>query len=419
MMNRSRRGAARVSITWMIVVLIAFFVSLAMVFVFDSELTKAEEARDKAQQEAAAEVATADELRVQYRELSEVVGYYDETAAAAKTDVGQAQEGLTQLKDSFNVSEDSVDTFQDMSGRAFEARQALTQRIRDLEAQVATLQGDIDVRAANLASMTSDKDAQIRTLTQQLADANQAAADRQNELESEIASVRSTLTDTESQLRVARGETDTVSREKRQREDEFTTRLQNVTKKLAWSREPERPDGKILDVSEKLGLAYIDLGKNNRLYGGMRFAVVSGTPGDDTIKAYVEVLNVMDRMAEVKIHDIRDRFDPPTAGDVIYNPLYDPTGLRNAVLVGRFTGTYSEKELRALLGGININLQSKLDKTTDYLIVGAELYVDDEGEPLEDPQQPSDLPVYKEAEAMGVRIVPLKLVTDYFRKTSN
>ena len=124
-------------------------------------------------------------------------------------------------------------------------------------------------------------------------------------------------------------------------------------------------------------------------------------------------------MSEVKVYDIRDRFDPPTKGDVIYNPLYDPTGLRNAVLVGRFSGSYNEKELRALLEGININLQAKLDKTTDYLIVGAELYVDEEGEPLDDPLQPSDLPTYKEAEAMGVRIVPLKLVTDYFRKTTN
>jgi len=419
MMNRSRRGAARVSITWMIVVLIAFFVSLAMVFVFDSELTKAEDATAAARQKEAAETAVADGLRVQYRELSEVVGYYDTEVGAAASDVEQVGEGLTQFKDAFNEGDESVDTIQKMIGRSFEQRQRLTQEVRDLKSQVTTLQGDIDVRAASLASMTTDKDAQIRTLTQQLADANQAAADRQNELEAEIASVRSTLTDTESQLRTARGETDSISRAKREREAEYTTRLQNVTKKLAWSREPERPDGKILDVSEKLGLAYIDLGKNNRLYGGMRFAVISGTPGDDTIKAYVEVLNVMDLMAEVKIYDVRDRFDPPTAGDVIYNPLYDPTGLRNAVLVGRFTGTYSEKELRALLGGININLQGKLDKTTDYLIVGAELYVDEDGEPLEDPLQPSDLPVYKEAEAMGVRIVPLKLVTDYFRKTSN
>ena len=75
-------------------------------------------------------------------------------------------------------------------------------------------------------------------------------------------------------------------------------------------------------------------------------------------------------------------------------------------------GERVDSELRALLEGININLQAKLDKTTDYLIVGAELYVDEEGEPLDDPLQPSDLPTYKEAEAMGVRIVPLKLVTD-------
>lgn len=419
MMTRSRRGAARVSITWMIVVVIAFFGALAMVFVFDGELTKAETAAANAEAKADAAEAVADELRAEYIALSRVVGYYDTEAAAANTDVAQAEEGLTQFKDGFNVTDESVETLQAMVGRSFEARQQLTQQIRDLKAQVETLQGDIDVRAANLASMTSEKDATIRELNQQVNDANQAASDRQNELESEIASVRASLADTESELRDARGETDAITRAKREREAEYTTRLQNVTKKLEWTREPERADGAILDVSEALGLAYIDLGKNNRLYGGMRFAIVSGHPGDDTIKAYCEVLNVNAEMSEVKVYDIRDRFDPPTKGDVIYNPLYDPTGLRNAVLVGRFSGSYNEKELRALLEGININLQAKLDKTTDYLIVGAELYVDEEGEPLDDPLQPSDLPTYKEAEAMGVRIVPLKLVTDYFRKTTN
>jgi hypothetical protein len=264
--------------------------------------------------------------------------------------------------------------------------------------------------------MTTDKDAQIRALTQQLNDANQAAADRQNELETEIASVRSTLASTEGALTASRSKTDNALRAGRDREAEFTTRLENVTRKLEWEREPERPDGKILSVSEKLGLAWIDLGKSNRLYGGMRFRIVNGSAGQNNVKAWCEVLQVQDGMSEVKIFNIADAFDPPTVGDIVYNPIYDPTGLRNAVLIGRFSATYNEKELRAVLDGINVHVQDKLDKTTDYLIVGAELYVDEDGEPLEEPQQPSDLPTYKEAEAMGVRIVPIKLVTDYFRK---
>jgi hypothetical protein len=419
MMNRTRRGAARVSITWMIVVMIAFFASLSMVFVFDGELeetkklvTEAEVARDAA-------VAQLETELVYSRGVSTKLGYYDREAAAARTVIATAEEGITSFKDAFNNNEGSVVDMETMAKRAGEERSRLVTEIRDMKAKVSSLEADINVRMGNLSSMTADKDGQIRTLQQQINDANQAAADRQNELEGEISSVRQALADAERVSAGAKNDTVAALQSKADREAELTTRLENVTAKLEWAREPERPDGRILEVSEALGLAYINLGKANRLYGGMRFSIVDGRTGDDTVKAYCEVLNVMDGMSECKIVEVRDPFDPPTAGDIIFNPLYDPTGLRNAILVGRFSGTYNENEIRALLEGININVQGKLDKTTDYLVVGAELYTDENGEPLEEPLQPSELPVFKEAQAKGVRIVPLKLVTDYFRKSSN
>ena len=49
------------------------------------------------------------------------------------------------------------------------------------------------------------------------------------------------------------------------------------------------------------------------------------------------------------------------------------------------------------------------------MIVGSELYVDENKQPVETPIQPSDLPVYKEAVAQGVQIVLLKDLRDYFR----
>ena len=122
-------------------------------------------------------------------------------------------------------------------------------------------------------------------------------------------------------------------------------------------------------------------------------------------------------MAEVLLTDQADPFDPPVAGDLIYNPLYDPKGERNAVLIGRFSGTYNEKELAMLLAEIRIRVQPKVDQTTDFLIVGAELYVDENGEPLEEPLPPSELPEYKNAEALGVQIVPLQEVRRYFHRS--
>jgi|LWDU01.1.fsa_nt_gi hypothetical protein len=416
-MNRSRRGAARVSITWIIVVVIAFFAALSMVFVFDGEVTDAETRAAAAEAKEAEATAQLDvELSV-IRDISEVFGYYDKQQASARTVAATAQEGLASFKDAFGVTEASVADFQAAAGPAVGLYNARAREINDLKQQVAKLTGEIEVNREAQSSLVSEKDSRLSSLQSQLNDANQAAQARQSELESEVARVRSTLSDTESQLTRSRAETDDALRVAREREAEFVTRLINRTKVLEWQKEPERADGQILQTSEQLGLAWINIGKTNRLYAGMRFAIKDGTPGVERIKAYCEVLKVEDSMSEVVISDIRDEFDPPTAGDIIYNPIYDPVGIRNAVLVGRFTGTYNHKDLRALLDGIRINVQDKLDKTTDYLVVGAEIYVDEDGEPLEDPMQPSELAAYKEAEAMGVRIVPIKLITDYFRKT--
>lgn len=419
MMNRSRRGAARVSITWIIVVVIAFFAALSMVFVFDGEKTDAEKRAAAAEAKEATATATL-ETEIDFsRELSLKLGYYDRDTAGSRSNAELATEGLGNLKTSFNVTEESIENFQDVAPRLVELYNARGREIADLKQQVTNLQNEVQVNRQAADTLASEKDARITTLQQQLNDANQAAQSRQSDLEGEVASVRSTLSDTENSLSTARGETDDVLRAKREREAEYETRLANVTKVLEWQKEPERADGKILETSEKLGLAWINIGKHNRLYAGMRFAIKDGTPGVERIKAYCEVLQVNDEMSEVIVSDVRDKFDPVTAGDIVYNPIYDPVGIRNAVLVGRFTGTYNETELRALLGGIRINIQENLDKTTDYLVVGAELYVDEDGEPLDDPLQPSDLAEYKEAEAMGVRIVPIKQITDYFRKTEN
>jgi hypothetical protein len=419
MMNRSRRGAARVNVIWIIVVLIAFFAALAMVFVFDGELKKAENARDAAVEAQATAEDNYDKEREYGRVLSGILGWYDEDTGSKHTEADAADTGLNRFKDDFGVTEPSAKDFQDVIAIAASAYTARGAAINDLTQQKTGLTSAIEVKSAALITMTQEKDARIQELQQELTDANQSSQARLDEKENSLTSVRSNLSDTERQLRVQAGESEAAQRQWRDREAEYNTRLENVTRTLEWQREPERPDGKVLDVSEKLNLAWIDLSKGNRLYAGMRFTIVDGRPGNDTIKARCEVLQVGDVMSEVLFFDQRDPFDPPTSGDIIYNPIYDPVGIRNAVLVGRFSGTYNENEVRALLDGIRINLQDKLDKTTDYLVVGAELYFDEDGEPLEDPMQPSDLPVYKEAEAMGVRIVPIKLINDYFRKSQS
>jgi len=416
MIDRSRRGAARVNIVWMVAVIVAFFVAVGFVFIASDEASKATEAKEAALLEKGEALKTAQELRETNRQLSQVLGYYDREVATARADAAQANAGLDLLKSTFADVNQSVANFEDAVGRIIPAYNGKVRDIADLRQQVAQLTTDVQNKEAAITALTTSKDRQITDLRQQLNDAEQAAAARQNELETEVASVRSTLGDTESELSRVTGSKEDVQRGWDDREVEMSTRLREMGNKLAFLREPEKPDGKLLAVSKNLDLAWINLGKNNRLFAGMTFRVVDGTPGDDRVKAWAEVINVEADMAEVVLSGQTDKFDPPTPGDLIYNPVYDPSGERHAVLVGRFSGTYNEKELAGLLADIRVMVQKSLDKTTDYLIVGSELYYDEDGEPLEEPVQPSELGVYKEAEAMGVQIVPLKQIREYFRR---
>ena len=416
----SRRGAARVNVIWMVVVVVAFFAALGLLFASSSEAT---DWKERYEAQVAANAVTQDKFDVEFqkvREISEVMGYYDRSVAAARSDLTSMQEGLDQFKSSFPPQMGAdVTTFEDALGRAIPAHRQLAIKITGLEQRITELEAEVVSKNAAMTQLTSSKDSQINDLRGQLADLQTAANTRQNDLEQQVAAVRSTLGDTESDLTRVRGEMDDAARAARDREAEYEARTKELGRKMeVFLREPEKPDGKILAVSKDLNIGWIDLGKKSRLFSGMGFTIVSGTAGTSYVKAWGEVVDVKDDMAEIRIMNQRDPFDPPSAGDLIYNPLYDPRGGRNAVLIGRFSGTYNAGELKALLSEININIQPKLDKTTDFLIVGSEMYTDDDGEPLDEPMQPSDTPVYKEAEAMGVQIVPVKIVRDFFRRTS-
>ena len=161
-------------------------------------------------------------------------------------------------------------------------------------------------------------------------------------------------------------------------------------------------------------IGWINIGANQRVAAGMSFRVISGKLGSKSVKCVAEVTKTEATRAEVLFTQVADQFDPPVVGDLIFNPLLDTKGQRNAVLVGRFA-LPSENEVRGLLANLGITVQTKLDNSTDYLIVGMEMYVDKDGTALETPIQPSETAVYKDAEAKGVAITPLKDLRAYFK----
>ena len=410
----SRRGAANNSLIWIVALIVAFIVALVAAIASSGDLEEMRNERDAMRAERDKAKAERENDINKIYEISTVLGFYPEGTATRESTVEAATEALTAFKDGFDDMGSAVIDFQGAAQRAVPEYRAKKVQIQELNTRITELQAQVQAKTSQINTLGAEKDAIIADLRSQLSDAEQAAADRQSDLEGQISSVRTSLTDRESALRKTRSDMESQKREHSQERAAMQTRFDEMGRKLAFLKEPEAADGEVLAVNEELGLAWINIGQKNRLLRGTRFRIVDGTPGDDRVKAWCSVTRVEEGMAEVLLSDQADPFDPPVAGDIIYNPIYDPSSQRNAALVGRFSGTWNEKELRLLLSEVGIHIQDSVDKTTDYLIVGSEIYTDEDGEPLEEPKSPSEEPAYSNAVAMGVQIVPIKQIREYF-----
>lgn len=411
-MKSSVRGMAKVSVIWSIVFLVAAIVGGVAFFLASGELENQKSQVVALQQELAATKATVTQKSEEFVALSEVVGYSDPTKGN-NTDVDTLKKGLDGARTGFELGA-SVKTLAEVMPLVASTLNDRKARITDLEGQVEAKSAQIEELQKGLRDSGAAASTEATDLRSKLGDAQQQVEDTKSEYERQIAELRE-------QVRSKTTEIGTVQTAKSEAEKQFAqeaetlrTRMNEMGRKLQpFVKEPESADGRILAVSKVLSAGWIDLGATNRLPVGTRFTVRGGT--DNRIKASAEVTKVENAMAEVRFSNQTDPFDPPSPGDVVWNPLYDPSGQRFVLLVGGFSGEYAENQLKGLLGSMGITVQTKLDKATDFLIVGNEQYVDSDGQPVETPIQPSELPVYKEAVAQGAQIVLLKDLRNYFR----
>jgi hypothetical protein len=416
-MNRSRRGAAQVSVVWVVTIGFLFLAALLFGFNAQQQAKASALAADRAKADTAAAKQRDEDSVKQVREISKYVGWYDPATEASKiTNVDSLKKEFDDFKaampDHMGPDVTTLSAALPLARAAYDAK---VKEIGQLKDSIAALEGENKTMKASLTDSLTQKTTELDALRKQLADDANTASQKQTELEGRVTSLNTQRSELDAQLREARGAGEKAQRGFEQERQTFETREKATRAKLAFTKEPAAADGKVLQVSKDLALGWIDIGTNQRVQRGMRFHIVSGKTGSTAIKGMAEVTDLKPDMAEVSFYEITDRFDPIVAGDVIYNPLFDPKGERNAVLAGRFSGQFNEAELKILLANMNIKVQPALSFDTDYLIVGSEMYVDEAGQPLEEPLKPTELAVYKNAEAQGVNIVSINQLRSYFK----
>lgn len=416
-MSSAKRGAAQVSVVWVIT-----FGVIALAGIFFGYVAQDDQAKMESQMTTAvADAATADgrfeEAQQGRREVSRVLGFYDREGAAPDSNVETAMAELENAKRTFNEAEDNVQDFETLLPIAARMYDAKVAEVGNLQSEITRLQSEVSTVQQQRQSDLAGKDDEIARLQNQLSDERDNANETADNLNRRLSTASSQADDLDQQLRQAEQDHDERVRQLSREIATLRSRLTDQGEKLGFLRPAQRelPDASIVSVSPELGLAWIDIGANQRLARGVGFKIQSGKVGDENLKAVAEVTQVMADMAEIRISNVADPLDPVVPGDVLINELFDPTGERNAVLLGRFSGTYDEGQLRALLGRMGITVQDSLNLTTDYLIVGSELYVDEFGEVYEEPRNPADLPTYAEAVSQGCKVIPISQVREYFK----
>ena len=415
-MTHSNRGAARVSIMWMISVGVVAILSLTYAFLQNGSLADAEMAATRAKSEA----ATAEDARLEdinrRRAISEVFGFNADDTVDFNSNLTAAGDSLELLRSVFSDLEESHDTYESIVPVVIAQYNAAQNNASQAESAAANAKSATAAAQSTLSQVTADKDSVIRSQQSDISDAQAGFDTREADLSRQLTSAQDRVRELETELNQekAKGRQDT--RDMKAILNAKDTKLALLSDQTRPFRAPANlnPDGQVLEVSKGLPLAWIDLGSRDRLVLGTRFRIEAGNLGERTLKAWGEVIEVKEDMAKIRIFDQVDKFNPVVKDDYLLNPVYDPKGGFNAILVGRFSGLYGKAELTILLEKIGIHVQDELDLSTNFLIAGAPVMQDSDGYPLEDPLEVSEMPVYKQAEADHVQIITLASIQDFF-----
>ena len=414
----SRRGAARISAVWMIVAIVLMFVALGYAYIAQDDAA----AVQNSYQQAVADKAEADsrfeESAGKIADRSRILGFTTD-AATIPSNVEAAQSALAAAKDVF-PDMGGVETFEQALPEMTKAYQAKLAQIAELNASIDNLTTQRDAERTAKTELAAEKDALIATLTQEKTDIEDSLKSEVSRLEDATAELRSKNDSKVAEVTQLSDNVRMSARALDESKKAATSQQANINRTLNdIKRRSEKADGEISAVLSEYSMAIVNLSASDRLSEGVVFNIVSGRPGADVTspKAKCIVTNVGTKFSEVEIFDVQDPLGQPVVqGDKIFNSLYEAKGERNAVFAGSITGSYNKPELLLLFKEIGINVQDQLSNTTNFLIVGGPMFVDEEGEPLEEPLQPESLPIYTEAVDRGVAIIPVRDVLQYFRR---
>ncbi len=371
-MNSRTRGAATVSVVWVIVLIVLVMATGAGLYLLASERAKQESDVADAQAKEKAATSALVEKGTRLLLLSKPVGFRNEKDPLAESDPMLVEGILKQLQE--NYSAHGIGPDADSLSRVVERMRTrlddLTRELNEAKQQAsASEQGRLSLQQ-NLQDVTRQKDEANAEIEKRLSDERDRNASVEAADKTRIDELNKRVTDQEARARSEKEELEKTLADAQGEIRKRDGRIVELAKKVEYLRLPDAPDGSIVAVSNA-NTCYVDLGSRQLLRRGTRFKVFTyAKNGAMREKGMIEVAKVEEAMAEATVVELKDRFDPIARGDRIAAPNYDPEMPREFVLTGRFPTGYSRAMVADRLRALGATVVEKVGPATDFLVMG-------------------------------------------------
>jgi hypothetical protein len=418
-MNRSSRGATSVGLIWVVVLVVLLLASAAVIWAVNADKTQADLKIGALTKERDEKDVRITDLKKKILEISKVIGFKDENDPGADVRPDQVAGTVKSVGEKYGLGPDAT---------ASKVIERLTTQIDELtrtKGEAITQQTQAEqARAAlqgNLQDVTKTKDEELEKVNKQLTDERDRHANQETTDKGRIDDLTKRLADAEGRAKADKAEDAKQIAKLTEEVKVRDERIAQAGKKLEMIKQPDTPDGSVVDVSNA-NTCYVDIGAKQMLRRGTRFKVFNYTKnGAIHDKGMIEITKVEDSMSTATVTDLKDKYDPISKGDKIAAPNYDPKMPREFVLMGRFPSGYSRAMVADRLRSLGATVKEKVGPSTDFLILGDK----DEGAAKPDEAKeggdeakaagPSDDEQLKLAQLYKVQIMPVREILDYLR----
>lgn len=322
-------------------------------------------------------------------------------------------------------------TYKDVPAVLFTALQQRNGQVSDLRQQLKQAQDEYEQGRQQLQAslgeaqrIQAETEAELRKTREDFATAREALNREKDQLAGDLQQIRTELDELTASTKK---QAETLEHELKNKELIISQRDDQIREVTDESF--EIPDGKVLWVNIRTGIAYVNLGSADGLRRQVTFSVygvdVNNVAREDK-KGSIEITRIVnEHLAEGRITS-DSLAEPILAGDVIYTPLWNAKSALHFALAGFMDIDGDGKDDREivkrliLMNNGTIDAEDKggevtgqITSHTRYVIRGDEPQVGEEGNADESARQAAWTKILSEADQFGVEQLTIEKLLDF------